>query len=234
MQKLLINEIFASIQGEGKSIGKPVLFIRSYGCNSHCNFCDSKYSWEKSKEKFEMTIPEVLAEVEKYPRIKRWVITGGEPMLQQKGFVSLLKAFHKKHNRLPIIEWETNGTIKPTIATFYVTTQFNVSPKFSRAFSKPRAKTESERIKPRVINWYKDSEVAYFKFVIGDEQDILELLEFQDKYHISNEKIYLMPLGKTRKELNIFSKKLIKFCLINNYNFSPRLHIMLFNNKRKV
>ena len=63
MQKLLINEIFPSIQGEGKSIGKPVLFIRSYGCNSHCNFCDSKYSWEKSKEKFEVTIPEVVAEV---------------------------------------------------------------------------------------------------------------------------------------------------------------------------
>ena len=114
MQNLFINEIFPSIQGEGKSIGKPVIFIRAWGCNSGCTYCDSKYSWEDKKEKFEISITDIITEIEKYPNINHWVITGGEPLLQQKGFSKLTMAFYKKHGKLPIIEWETNGTIKPS------------------------------------------------------------------------------------------------------------------------
>lgn len=42
---MLISEIFYSIQAEARHTGVPTVFIRTYGCNLKCNFCDSKYTW---------------------------------------------------------------------------------------------------------------------------------------------------------------------------------------------
>jgi 7-carboxy-7-deazaguanine synthase len=44
---LPINELFYSLQGEGKLAGMPTVFIRTSGCNLRCWFCDSYHtSWE--------------------------------------------------------------------------------------------------------------------------------------------------------------------------------------------
>lgn len=231
---LNINEIYPAVQGEGKSIGKPALFIRAFGCNSFCNFCDSKYAWESQEENYEMHINEVLKRLEEYSHINRWIITGGEPMLQQAGFYLLIKAFFRKYSYIPQIEWETNGTIMPINELNGVTFQYNVSPKLSSISEKPKEETFDRRIKFKAMNFYKKSSLAYFKFVVGDEQDLLEVREIQRLFGIPNEKVYLMPLGQTKQELEKTSPWLIDFCMNNDYTFSPRLHIMIYNNKRKV
>lgn len=77
-----ICEIFASIQGEGRYMGCPVVFVRTSGCPVQCDFCDSKDSWHNSKTK---TINEVWQEVWRCSRqgkIRTVVITGGEPLIQ--------------------------------------------------------------------------------------------------------------------------------------------------------
>ena len=74
-----INEIFYSIQGEGKWTGLPNIFIRTTGCNLRCSFCDTKYAYDEGKE---IEIDEILKQISKYPC--RYVcITGGEPLLQE-------------------------------------------------------------------------------------------------------------------------------------------------------
>lgn len=41
-----VVEIFNSIEGEGKRIGLPATFIRFFGCNMKCSYCDSVYACE--------------------------------------------------------------------------------------------------------------------------------------------------------------------------------------------
>lgn len=99
-----ISEIFYSIEGEGIEIGTPEVFVRLSGCNLKCDWCDTKYSWNQGQE---MTLTEVLSEIEKYPS-KNVSITGGEPLLQKKELQQLatkLKALGYS------IRVNTNGTL---------------------------------------------------------------------------------------------------------------------------
>ncbi|MFM8982025.1 MAG: 7-carboxy-7-deazaguanine synthase QueE, partial [Spartobacteria bacterium] len=76
---MLISEIFYSVQGEGELTGVPSVFIRTSGCNLRCRWCDTPYaSW--NPEGTEMSIDQILAEVEKHPAA-HVVLTGGEPVV---------------------------------------------------------------------------------------------------------------------------------------------------------
>lgn len=74
--KYRINEIFYSIQGEGRNTGMPAVFIRFAGCNLKCSFCDTDHS-----EKMLMTKEEILRKVEKFA-CGNIILTGGEPTNQ--------------------------------------------------------------------------------------------------------------------------------------------------------
>src|SRR3990172_578382 len=74
-----IAEIFYSIQGEGRLLGVPSVFIRTSGCNLRCVWCDTPYtSWKPEGE--ERSFKEIMAAAAKYPA-RHVVVTGGEPLL---------------------------------------------------------------------------------------------------------------------------------------------------------
>jgi len=98
-----INEIFYSMQGEGKWTGLPNIFIRTTGCNLRCSFCDTKYAYEYGKE---MSIEEIVKDIRKYP-CKHVCITGGEPLLQDET-LDLIDALLKRDYKIIL---ETNGSI---------------------------------------------------------------------------------------------------------------------------
>ena len=74
-----VNEIFLSIDGEGVRTGLPTVFIRLYGCNLKCSYCDTRYSCENS-EYTEMSLMDILDEVLTYG-VPRVTLTGGEPLI---------------------------------------------------------------------------------------------------------------------------------------------------------
>lgn len=95
-----INEIFYSLQGEGRYTGHAVVFVRFAGCNLNCEFCDTKHQSYK-----EYTNEEILREIKKYAPCDRVVLTGGEPTLQiTEEFLDLLV------ENGYFINIETNGT----------------------------------------------------------------------------------------------------------------------------
>lgn len=95
-----ISEIFYSIQGEGKRTGTPTIFIRFYGCNYDCSFCDEPLH---KIHKVKKTQEQILKEIQQYP-CKDVTITGGEPTLHNlNNFISFLQ-----ENKY-YVSVETNG-----------------------------------------------------------------------------------------------------------------------------
>ncbi|WP_294789053.1 7-carboxy-7-deazaguanine synthase QueE [Prevotella sp.] len=94
-----INDIFYSLQGEGRNTGRAAIFIRFAGCNLKCPFCDTDFAQYE-----EMSDEDILNRIKSYPS-RFVVLTGGEPSLQvDRQLVDLL---HKHDYELAM---ETNGT----------------------------------------------------------------------------------------------------------------------------
>src|SRR6188472_820036 len=118
-------EIFASLQGEGPSAGKPCAFVRLSRCNLACTWCDTAYTWRFEGDTrphrdglaYERQANQVtLSEEDTAARIlalgkPRLVVTGGEPLLQAPALARMLAL-------LPgiAVEIETNGTVSPPAA----------------------------------------------------------------------------------------------------------------------
>ena len=99
-----ISEIFESIQGEGIYFGERQVFVRLYGCNLSCQFCDTKLD-----EFFERTPEEVISEIEKFKKNDRTVVfTGGEPLVQKDFLVDMMRLTRERGYKNYL---ETNGTL---------------------------------------------------------------------------------------------------------------------------
>lgn len=117
--QMKINEIFYSIQGEGRWAGTPAIFIRFSGCNLNCDFCDTKHQEYK-----EYSIDEIMQEIASYPS-KYVVLTGGEPTLQiTEEFLKTLRV-NGKH-----IQIETNGINRLPYGLIHLIDWVTCSPKF--------------------------------------------------------------------------------------------------------
>ena len=114
--------IFFSLQGEGLRIGVPAIFIRLHMCNLKCDFkggskCDAWYTWDKSSTEYysesrKYSYQEIYDELRKY-NCKFVVITGGEPLLQQKKILGFMNYLYEMREDNYTFEIETNGTVVP-------------------------------------------------------------------------------------------------------------------------
>ena len=78
-EKIKINEIFFSIQGESTYAGHPTVFVRTTGCNLRCTYCDTKYSYHEGNY---LPLSEIIETIKSF-QTKYVCLTGGEPLLQK-------------------------------------------------------------------------------------------------------------------------------------------------------
>ncbi|MBU1998098.1 MAG: 7-carboxy-7-deazaguanine synthase QueE [Candidatus Omnitrophota bacterium] len=99
-----VAEIFESIQGEGPFTGQAQVFVRFFGCNLNCNFCDTKLEYF-----YEYTPDEVLKYIKGYLEISKVLsFTGGEPLMQLD-FLKEIMILTKQDGFVNYLE--TNGTL---------------------------------------------------------------------------------------------------------------------------
>jgi len=106
-----INEIFCSLNGESARTGKRTVFVRTFGCNLRCSYCDTMYAVE-GNDYTDMTIEEIKEKVDSF-HCNRVTLTGGEPMIQ-KDMMDLIYLLDGDCCRLYDIEIETNGAVDLT------------------------------------------------------------------------------------------------------------------------
>ncbi len=129
-----INEIFYSLQGEGRNTGRAAVFIRFSGCNLRCSFCDTDFS-----SYTEMSGDDILEAIRPWKHCGFVVLTGGEPSLQVDD--ALVDALHREGFCLAM---ETNGTHAVPEGIDWVT----VSPKVAPAdFSKGERPQRMDELK---------------------------------------------------------------------------------------
>lgn len=84
-KKIGVLEIFGpTIQGEGMVAGQKTVFIRTYGCDYRCSWCDSKFTWDGSQKPQMMTPREIVEKVEELSKDngnRHVTISGGNPAL---------------------------------------------------------------------------------------------------------------------------------------------------------
>ncbi|MFA9373689.1 MAG: 7-carboxy-7-deazaguanine synthase QueE [Poseidonibacter sp.] len=251
---LEINEIFGpTIQGEGKLVGTPSIFIRFGKCNFSCKgfnveyetpsgikkcACDTYYAvdnafkdtWTKYQSH-----KDILDEVNKLSKKYNYkidiVITGGEPLLywNKQEFQNLLQYYINKGHKVTI---ETNASLNLNFEYDYQKDiLFSMSVKLSNSLEPLKKRVNKETLKKILTN----TKESYLKFVIN--KDSLEVAKDEIKdilADIPRCDVFLMPMGDTAIEINKNCQAVIDMSIENGYKYCDRLHIRIWDNKRGV
>ena len=225
-----LAELFHSIQGEGKLVGVPSVFVRASGCNLRCTWCDTPYaSWEPEGE--DVPVSRIVRRVLNFncPHV---VLTGGEPMIMSD-VVELCGALKKEGLHLTV---ETAATVyKPVLMDLA-----SLSPKLSNstphdreggrfAAVHDRQRTNFDAIQ-RLLDAAPDRQL---KFVVASDFDVEEakrLLDGLRGWHPSD--VLLMPEGTSPAVLDGRVAWLTEICKAEGFRYCPRLQIALFGNTR--
>lgn len=258
LDKLPIIEVFTSIQGEGRYVGEPSIFIRLSGCNLRCCFkdtiCDTSYS-SFHPEKGHLTIDDVLKEITDNPNVHSIVITGGEPMLYRDGIEDLITYIEMVMQDDYFVTVETNGTQSPcndTLVDFY-----SISPKLSTSvpipgkiykgpngaeykFSKEACEQyNKERFNPAATAALMDMADFQLKFVYSGPESIDSIMQFLKELDalgasFDNTDVMLMPEGTSNELLTKNAQEAVRYCIDHGWTLADRLHIRIWGDKRGV
>lgn len=233
---LPINELFYSLQGEGKLSGLPSIFVRTSGCNLRCWFCDSYHtSWEPTGAW--VSVDDIVDEVRSYETADHVVLTGGEPLIHDES-VELLEELADAGYHTTV---ETNGTVFRDAPIDLASISPKLTSSTPTADRDPKGdgewatKHEKNRIDHEVLSRLVDRYDVQLKFVVTEANDMAEIQQLVEQLRtnadsaIRNDDILLMPEGMTREQLDRSREPVADLALEYGYRYSPRLHVDLWN-----
>ncbi len=160
------------------------------------------------------------------------VVTGGEPMIQP-AVVELTTALQAAHHHVTI---ETAGTVYAPVACDLM----SISPKLANSTPHTRedgrwaAQHERLRCRPDVLRRLIAEYAYQLKFVIAAPDDMPEVEALVAEVGGERSRVLLMPEGIDADTLAERGRWLVEICKERGYRFSPRLHVMLWGNRRGV
>lgn len=222
-----IAEVFYSVQGEGKLVGVPSVFVRTSGCNLRCRWCDTPYtSWTPEGEA--RTVTSLVEEVAAFGA-KHVVVTGGEPMIASE-VVALTEALRRRGLHITV---ETAGTAFAAVACDLM----SISPKLANSTpgdAKWGAVHERTRMQRDVLRRLLDNYSYQLKFVVAEPEDMAEIVQLVSDLSVPVENVLLMPEGRSPELIRQRAAWLVPLCLQYGYRYSPRVHVDIWGDRRGV
>lgn len=229
---MLIAEVYASLQGEGRLAGTPSVFLRTSGCNLRCRWCDTPFtSWNPTGS--QQTIGQLCEQIRALG-LQHVVITGGEPLLAP-GINDLCSRLQNAGQHITI---ETAGTVLPATGP-PPADLMSLSPKL--ASSTPagawRQRHEQARRRDTVLTALMASTRYQLKFVIDSWADLDEAITWLTDLDITagspaGRHVYLMPQGTDPDTLAATETWLTAACDTLGFQLCRRHHIDWFGNTR--
>jgi len=253
MNTVEVSDLYVAHQGEGANLGRYSLFLRLRRCVLACDWCDTKYTWDKNvpwyTEYQTLTVEELASEMVRValqPGKSRCplclVVTGGEPLIWQRQLAKVIPRYKEVILRetgiLPAVEVETSGMIRPL---WLSQCSFNVSPKLRSSGNAriPLGKRINEEATVDFLNL-----LAVFKPVVSREhtQEIGEYIRWllgvaRAHGHSENlvrSRIYLMPEAISERELVVAQREVIALANAYGVNCTTRMHVLAFGNMRGI
>lgn len=241
---IVISETFYSIQGEGKYIGSPSVFLRTQGCLLNCNWCDTYNVWKTGKEYSYLELAKLFESNGYFDTLNRGshlILTGGEPLARQMELMKFVDyivncGYVDKDNLIGNIEIETAGTVRPLpsfLSSYYP--HYNVSPKLSNSgMDAERRNRQNVMNYFSSISWEINKSIynadSSFKFVVSNRNDIDEIIqEYLLPYNINPKEVYLMAESRTRKELQERELQSVELAKEYGFKYSTRLHLHIWD-----
>lgn len=166
---MIVNEIFCSIEGEGKRAGYPCVFVRFAGCNLKCSYCDTSYAQDANEGK-KMSVKEIADKVQSFG-FNKVTLTGGEPLLQ-KNIFELVSELNARDMQVNI---ETNGSI----GIYHM--NCSRGGLFYTVDYKCPSSGMSHKMNSETFSTLKSEDVL--KFVVGSKEDMEEALRIINIYN---------------------------------------------------
>lgn len=231
--QLAVNELFCSIQGEGRWIGRPALFVRLNYCNLGCSWCDTKFTWQSGTiEASQLLTPEQLAwqadqlrQSMSTAEATHVIFTGGEPLLQMEKLPTVIEAFQCIGYRF--FEVETNGLFLPSPELIEQISWWNCSPKLTNN-GLPIEKNRNLAVLTALASTGRSD----FKFVVSSPADLDEIATAYAP-HLPKERIFLMAEGVSLAGQIAAFPWLSREAWNRGWQYTPRLQILLWGNARK-
>ncbi|MFS1512006.1 7-carboxy-7-deazaguanine synthase QueE [Chengkuizengella sp. SCS-71B] len=170
--KLPMVEIFETVEGEGTGAGFPTIFVRLFGCNLRCTWCDTPYSYPPEKAEKVMSIEEIVNEVRTYSS-HQICLTGGEPLLYGDHSLKLIEELVKLE-QIKDIHIETNGAIDLQPFINQITSS---KVRYVMDYKLPDS-GEMEKMDVKNLELLRKQDEL--KFVIGSEQDFFTAKQLLD------------------------------------------------------
>lgn len=222
-----IAEVFYSVQGEGKLVGVPSVFVRTSGCNLRCKWCDTPYtSW--TPEGVARTVESLVGEVMAFGA-KHVVLTGGEPLIAPES-VALTTALRARGLHITV---ETAGTVFAPVACDLM----SISPKLANSTPEDARwgpVHERTRLAMDALTQLMRDYPYQLKFVVAAPADLAEIQHLVSQLGAPAENILLMPEGRSSEALRERAAWLVPLCLQHGYRYSPRVHVDIWGDRRGV